>query len=131
MINKDAEEIDQELTVKILQNLLDSKQKGVGLPMASTFLRFRNKKVYQIIDQRSYRFLYGEVLVLKSNIENQIKLYLSYLVDLREKCNELNIPFENADRVLYLLDKNLNKGVNLKGYGKNTRNFEYGKNRIK
>jgi len=47
----------------------------------------------------------GVDLKLKANIESQIELYLSYLDDLRNRCDELNIPFENADRIFYLLDK--------------------------
>ncbi len=77
--------------------------------MASTILRFRNKNIYQIIDQRAYRFLKGKNLKLKANIESQIELYLSYLKKLRGKCDELNIPFENADRIFYMLDKDLNR----------------------
>ena len=115
-IDIEAKELEKELTMKILRNLLDKKQKGVGLPMASTFLRFKNKNIYQIIDQRSYRFLYGIDLKLKSNIESQIELYLYYLVKIRIRCDELNIPFENADRIFYLLDKDLNKDVKLRGY---------------
>jgi thermostable 8-oxoguanine DNA glycosylase len=115
-IKVNAKELDKELTIIVLRNLLDKKQRGIGLPMASTLLRFKNKNIYQIIDQRSYRFLYGIDLKLKSNIESQIELYLSYLVDLKQKCDDLNIPFENADRIFYLLDKALNKGLKLNGY---------------
>jgi len=102
--------------VKILRSLLDKKQKGIRLPMASTILRFRNKNIYQIIDQRAYRFLYGEDLKLKGDVDSQIDLYLSYLEKLRIKCDDSKIPFENADRIFYLLDRDLNKQVDLKGY---------------
>jgi hypothetical protein len=36
-----------------LRSLLN--RKGVDLPMASTFMRFRNPRVFQIIDRHAYR----------------------------------------------------------------------------
>lgn len=42
---------------EILRKLLMTP--GIRLPMASTILRFKNPNVYQIIDQRAYRFLTG------------------------------------------------------------------------
>src|SRR5437762_4947010 len=32
---------------------------GIDLPMASTLLRFRNPRVFQIFDRRAYRAIYG------------------------------------------------------------------------
>jgi hypothetical protein len=52
-------------------------------------LRFRNN-IYQIIDQRVYRIIYeGQTLKLKTypsekNINEQIDIYLKYLLDLRK-----------------------------------------------
>lgn len=115
-IDKDEQELNEELTESILKRLLSKKQKGVGLPMASTFLRFRNRGIYQILDQRTYRFLYGKKLKLTSDINEQINLYFKYLKDLRKKCISLNIPFEDADRILYSLDKEMNKDFKLTGY---------------
>lgn len=94
---------------------------GVQLPMASTFLRFRNPRLFQIIDQHVYRLLTGKELSLPlsnlhSNKEKICQFYFSYLEDLKRKCNELEIPFEKADRILYKADKRMNKGVKLKNY---------------
>ena len=77
-IQETDREIDENLTKNVLRKLLHKNSKGVQLPMASTILRFKNKYIYQIIDQRLYRSIYpGEILKLKShpskkNIEENI-----------------------------------------------------------
>ncbi len=96
--------------------------KGVQLPMASTFLRFRNPMLFQIIDQRVYRLLTGCELVIPignttNARERSCNLYFEYLERLRNKCRKLEIPFEKADRILYNADKRLNKDKKLKNYG--------------
>jgi len=88
---------------KLLSDLLECR--GVQLPMASTFLRFRNPKLFQIIDQHVYRILYGKELSLplsnsQSKKEEICRIYFKYLEDLEKKCKELEIPFEKADRIL-------------------------------
>lgn len=119
-IRKDDTVIDEEKTCNLLMLLLNTK--GVQLAMASTILRFKNPKIYQIIDQRVYRILNPEnelkiaTYTSQKNIEFQIKLYLKYLVDLRKVCGDLNIPFEQADRILYNADRRINKEYKLKNY---------------
>ena len=44
-------------------------------------------------------------------------IYFDYLRTLREKCNELEIPFEKSDRILYNADKRINKDIKLKNFG--------------
>ena len=119
LINQIDSKWDETLIRNVLYALLS--EKGVQLPMASTILRFRNKHVFQIIDQRVYRILYGNELKLNqqktdSNILRQIDLYLLYLKDLRAACSKLNISFENSDRVLYNADKRINSTEKLKNY---------------
>ena len=94
---------------------------GVQLPMASTILRFKNPKLFQIIDQRVYRLIYEKKMKLpgsynKTNLEKLADLYLQYLKDLRTKCAELNIPFEKADKILWMADKRINKDKPLDNY---------------
>ncbi len=114
------EQIDLSKTRRILKILL--KTKGVQLAMASSILRFRNSKIYQIIDQRVYRIIYERKelklssYLSKKNIEIQIELYLRYLTDLKKVCSDLNIKFEKADRILFMADKRLNKKYKLKNY---------------
>lgn len=105
---------------KLLIDLLGCR--GVQLPMASTFLRFRNPKLFQIIDQHVYRLSTGDELSLllsnsKKNKEKICQIYFKYLENLKKKCKELEIPFEEADRILYKSDKRINKDVKLKNYG--------------
>ncbi len=103
------------MTGDILLNLL--KQKGVRLAMASTILRFKNPKFYQIIDQRVYRFIYGKELnYSETNLNLQIVIYLDYIEKLKEVCQKYQIKFEEADRILYKMDKEYNKDLKLKGY---------------
>ncbi|GEO03961.1 hypothetical protein AAE02nite_16250 [Adhaeribacter aerolatus] len=121
-IDKNSIQIDEALTFEIVGALLKSENKGFGLPMVSTILRFKNPYIYQIIDQRVYRFIYGKNLDLKSTsnhleIDVQTNLYLKYLIDLRKHCDEFNIPFKAADRILYLIDKDKNKDIPLNKYG--------------
>lgn len=112
-ISKEDKEIKADLTKELLRKLLDTP--GIRLPMASTILRFKNPNIYQIIDQRAYRFLRNEDLKnYFSNIEQQIEYYLEYLSELRIKCDEKKIPFEIADQVLYQLDKEKNSGHKIK-----------------
>jgi len=122
-ISLTSEKIDEELTAEVLRCLIN--EPGIQLPMASTILRFRNPKIYQIIDQRVYRILYKDTLKLplynsEKNIEFQIDKYFKYLYKLRIVSENLNIPFEMADRILYELDKDerMNKNIKLKNYGK-------------
>jgi len=105
---------------ELLSMLLDCT--GVQLPMASTFLRFRNPSLFQIIDQHVYRLLTGEELILpacnsQKNKQRTCDLYFDYLSKLKSKCKELGIPFEKADRILYRADKRINKDVKLRNYG--------------
>jgi hypothetical protein len=115
-----SSQFDPKLTREILRHLLN--EKGIQLPMASTILRFKNPSIYQIIDQRVYRFIYGNELKLSTtkntkNIQQTIELYLTYLSDLREVAFKHNFQFEQADRILYEIDKRVNKTIKLKNYG--------------
>lgn len=112
-IQKTDINLDIELTAEILKGLLGSF--GIRLAMASTILRFKNPKIYQIIDQRVYRFLKGEELKYSvTNIEKQIELYLDYLKELKRECEKYNIDFEKSDRIIYEMDKKYNKGLKIK-----------------
>ena len=112
-ISKEDKEIKADLTKDLLRKLLATP--GIRLPMASTILRFKNPNIYQIIDQRAYRFLVGiDLKNYFSNIDQQIEYYLEYLTELRIKCDEKKIPFQIADQVLYQLDKENNSGHKIK-----------------
>lgn len=119
-INPDDEQIDLEKTKHILRLLLNTK--GVQLAMASTILRFRNPKIYQIIDQRVFRIIYpGKELKTTTYqneklIEKQIQLYITYLNDLKSACLMLNIDFNEADRILFMADRRVNEKIPLKNY---------------
>ncbi len=116
-IKKEDTQINPELTGAILLRLLSKEQKGFRLAMASTVLRFRNPKIYQIIDQRVFRFLYGKELKYPvTNINEQITIYLDYLQKLQDVCAEHSVKFETADRVFYTMDKVYNPDDKLNGY---------------
>lgn len=116
-INKSDTQLNPELTGAILLRLLGKEQKGIRLAMASTILRFKNPTIYQIIDQRVFRFLYGrELKYSETNINEQITLYLDYLQRLKEVCSEHNVDFAIADRVFYSMDKIYNPTETLNGY---------------
>lgn len=119
LLNQIGNEFNRELTRKVVKALIN--ENGIQLPMASTILRFKNPELYQIIDQRVYRVIYGKELKINqyksdTNIEKQIDLYLQYLIDLKTKSSNLRIPFRLADRILYNADKRLNKNEKLNNY---------------
>lgn len=124
-IDPKATELDTEKTRKLLKNLI--QKKGIQLAMASTILRFKNKNIYQIIDQRVYRIIYKDKkLKLKThpnekNLNEQIDLYFQYLQDLKNVCIKLKIPFDNSDRILFMADKRINKDILLDNYSTNTK----------
>lgn len=108
----------------VLGRLLDLD--WVDLPMASTILRFRNPRMFQIIDRRSYRVLTGKGLRLYSmasrqkdpnkrerQIEKRVKLYCKYLAELRQLASTRGLDFKNIDRVLYQFDVQTNPEVTL------------------
>ena len=112
-INKVDLVLHIELTTEILTKLLNTK--GIQLAMASTILRFKNPDIYQIIDQRVYRFIYGiEMPKNFSSIEKQIDFYIDYLQKLRQVCIEKGIDFNLSDRIIYELDKLHNKEIKIK-----------------
>jgi thermostable 8-oxoguanine DNA glycosylase len=118
-IDASSIEIDTDLTKEVLRALLCIK--GVRLPMASTILRFRNPNLYQIIDQRVYRIINGKNFPLSSaksakQVDEQIELYLKYLQDLKSVCAKYDIEFSNADRILYMADKRVNKSHKIIGW---------------
>lgn len=119
-IDRNDSEINMVKTRLVLKELL--KTNGVQLAMASTILRFRNPNIYQIIDQRVYRLIYKNKILnintypSEKNLKFQIELYIKYLNDLRETCLNFDIPFSKSDRILFMVDKRLNKKVKLINY---------------
>lgn len=109
---------DKETTKSILNILLPIN--GIGLAMASTYLRFANPKIYPIVDTRALRaaFDYKDVNVYENILsthcggnklyEKQIDLYIDYvnkLIDIsKTDYHGLKIDFENLDRFLYEID---------------------------
>ena len=102
-----------EKTKEVLDALLGTN--GVGLPMASTYLRFVNPKVYQIIDVRAYRAAFNYKLQDKLPTTNHTKAidnYLHYITQLQKFADKkgegyhgLYVDFEHMDRFLYDIDK--------------------------
>ena len=104
--------INKEFTRHLILKLLGLN--GIRLAMASTILRFRNPKVYQIIEQRVFRFIYGQELKLSTsasidNMNAQIELYFQYLDKLRTISDKTGWDYSQLDRILYALDIKHNK----------------------
>jgi len=107
---------DLETNEKQIRNILEKmlKTHGIRLPMASTMLRFRNPKVFQIIDERTFRIIFGNNLEMRKkydayNVSDRIGAYFEYLKKLRLDCKKKNIEFSEADRILYQYDIEENK----------------------
>ncbi len=86
------------------------QEPGVDLPMASTFLRFRNPRTFQIIDRHAYRAVSGSSYPLFSGSRDEAKidLYFRYLDDLVDIARAKNLEFRTLDRLLYVFDKQIN-----------------------
>jgi thermostable 8-oxoguanine DNA glycosylase len=103
---------DNEIEEKELREFLKlvlTEVRGVRLAMASTFLRFRNPNVYQIIDERMFRVVMRKENPRKklssyTTVDSQIDLYIAYLKKLKAICEEMNIRFQQSDRILYQFD---------------------------
>lgn len=89
----------------VLRLLLD--QPGVDLAMASTLMRFRNPRTFQIIDRRAYRALTGAryPLTSKSGTREKVDLYFRYLDNPIALGKSKRVPFKDLDRILYIFDK--------------------------
>jgi hypothetical protein len=116
-IPKTGKKINTNLKTKVLIKLLNTS--GVGLPMASTILKFKNRHVFQIIDQRVYRILYGKPLKVSTSLSEKminktINLYFDYLEKLRQICKLMKLKFEDSDRVLYMMDKRVNSSIKIR-----------------
>lgn len=82
---------------------------GVRLPMASTILRFANPEVFQIYDRHICRAMWGTCQkVAPKNPEKAVQKYWNFLEDLAAQCEQLGIPFREADRILFEFDKAVN-----------------------
>ena len=106
---KDDKELDFDKLRHFLEMVLPDKIRGIRLAMASTFLRFRNPKIFQIIDERTFRIIMKgkneqTKLISYTKTEDQIDLYIRYLKKLKKFCDDKNISFEDSDRILYQFD---------------------------
>lgn len=114
----------EEATKDVLKLLLSTK--GIRLPMASTYLRFRNPDLFQIMDQRVWRIVQQYLgktdtdYPYLDDVDSQIDKYFNYLKDLRKLANEKNIQFRDADRAFYEWD--IKKGNKLKRTSSKTTN---------
>jgi len=103
----------------IIKDLL--RTSGIALPMASTILRFLNPKAFQIIDDRAYRVLLPDEpkyptkpqKITEGYLNKSIDIYFNYLDRIHEISSE-KLPFESADRILYLLDIKLGNKIGSK-----------------
>lgn len=99
---------DHRQAEPVLLNLLDCR--GVDLAMASTFLRFQNAPVFQIIDQHAYRAVFGKRYPLHSKTPSHTKVsvYFNYLDLLCSLATSSGVAFRELDRILYVFDKEHN-----------------------
>jgi thermostable 8-oxoguanine DNA glycosylase len=99
---------DHRQAEPVLLNLLNCH--GVDLAMASTFLRFQNADVFQILDRHAYRAVFGERYRVNSKAPPHIKVavYFKYLDALHSLATARRVAFRELDRILYMFDKEHN-----------------------
>jgi hypothetical protein len=110
--NYEYNETKKEDVKKILKEMCDTN--GIGLPMASTMLRFRNPAVFQIIDIRTFRMIFGDSEeskidkneLDKNNGGTSIDIYFKYLKTLHLMCKEKRFDFSKSYRFIYQYDIN-------------------------
>ncbi|MCB0702962.1 MAG: hypothetical protein R2863_08965 [Candidatus Kapaibacterium sp.] len=99
---------------KVLRDLISIN--GIGLPMASTILRFRNPDVFPIIDKRAYRVLMDKErlsIYTSTNIDRQVEIYFEYIERVHKFSKDKKVKVCHVDRVLYIFDKEANKGIKI------------------
>lgn len=104
-----GKKFNEEEAKRVLRILLN--ETGVGLPMASTYLRFINPNAYQIIDRHAYRAAFNyqkKFPYAEKKVEKLIDVYFDYLNELRiiaEKgYHGYKVAFKDLDRFLYDVD---------------------------
>lgn len=102
------ESLKDKKVKSLIGKLLSSK--GIKLAVASAILHFYYPDIFPIIDQRSYRELYGEEFPVysdKNKEEKYVTVYLQYVKDCYEyqQSNCPEVPFSYIDKVLYQIDK--------------------------
>lgn len=100
--------INDNKVYNLIEELLSSK--GIKLAVASTILHFYHPNLFPIIDQRSYRELYGNKFPDYSS-KDKNKRYIELYYEFISKCLQYNIeycpgiPFESVHKILYQRDK--------------------------
>lgn len=94
---------ERQQTRDVLEKLL--KCSGVRLPMASTYLRFRNPNVFQIIDRHVWHQIMDKEYQELNSVKERVKIYFRYLNALKRRCKKDGVDFLEADRVYYWKDK--------------------------
>ncbi len=85
---------------------------GIGMPMASTILKFLRPDVFPIIDVRAYRALYGKKLYWpRDSVERNIDRYLAYVSDVEALSKATGRPLRDIDEQLYCFDRKHNGAI--------------------
>jgi hypothetical protein len=87
---------DHRQAEPVLLNLLDCH--GVDLAMASTFLRFQNADVFQIVDRPAYRAVFGKRFPVHSKTppHTKVSIYFKYLDSLHSLAAARRVAFREA-----------------------------------
>jgi len=101
---KDEELNYRDLKVKVVINELLQCQ-GIGLPMASTILKFLRPDVFPIIDVRAYRALYGKKIY---QYQYNYDLYVDYTEKVYEISKMFDMKLSSVDEQLYRFDQEHN-----------------------
>ncbi len=96
-------QLDSPSVLETITNLLTCR--GVGMPMASSFLKFLRPDIFPIMDVRAYRALTGKKLY---SYQYSIELYINYSGKLHDIAKELDMKLSDVDEQLYLFDKEFN-----------------------
>ena len=95
--------VDSAETRSLIEELLECQ--GIGLPMASTILKFLRPDVFPIIDVRAWRAMYGKKGYFnQASVKQNIDHYLTYASRVRSIAEQTNRPLREIDEQLYCFD---------------------------
>ncbi|MAE42553.1 hypothetical protein CMO93_02175 [Candidatus Woesearchaeota archaeon] len=75
--------------------------KGIGLPLASSILKFLRPDIFPIIDVRAYRAIFGKKIY---STQYTVSIYYKYVKEIYEIKNKLKLPLDKVDEQLYEFD---------------------------
>lgn len=95
-----------DIESKEVKNLIEEMVncKGIGMPLASTILKFLRPDVFPIVDTRAYRAIFGKKVGSRCTYDK----YIEYCKEIYKIRDIKGIKLSEVDEQLYMFDKDKN-----------------------